>query len=246
MWVRFIFVHGGFHGAWCWEKLIPEFTRRGHDAFAIDCPGHGQRADEDATLAGYRDAVVDVIRPGDIIVAHSMGGLTATVAADAAIDKVGHIVYLASSLPVEGQPAFPVGGGNPSQRPPPPELIDGGRKMQLMPRDEAAAAFYHDCSPEIIDWAFRHLTPQPVAPLIEPVSVPRFWASAPPRSLILCSNDRVSAASEGRQMRMSERLGVEPLLLDTSHSPFLSQPAACAEAILESLKRPGTGPVSPG
>jgi hypothetical protein len=29
--MRFVFVHGGFHAAWCWEKTIAELERLGHD-----------------------------------------------------------------------------------------------------------------------------------------------------------------------------------------------------------------------
>jgi pimeloyl-ACP methyl ester carboxylesterase len=41
--VRFVLIHGGFHGAWCWSRTIPELEKLGHDAVAIDIPGHGQR-----------------------------------------------------------------------------------------------------------------------------------------------------------------------------------------------------------
>lgn len=102
--MRFVLVHGGFHGAWCWERLIPELQRRGHTTLAVDLPGHGKRADEEATLAGYRDAVVEVIEPGDVLVGHSMGGFVTSLAADATVDLVSHVVYLAAALPVEGQP----------------------------------------------------------------------------------------------------------------------------------------------
>jgi len=37
-------IHGAWHGAWCWERLIPELERRGHRAVAVDLfgqPGGG-------------------------------------------------------------------------------------------------------------------------------------------------------------------------------------------------------------
>lgn len=243
--MRFVLVHGGFHGAWCWDKLIPEFARRGHQAIAVDCPGHGNRATEEATLAGYRDAVVDVIEPGDVVVGHSMGGFTTTVAVDAAIERVSHVVYLAAGLPIEGQPMNAAGARSASHDNPMTEVSDDGRKLRLKSKDLAAAFFFNDCSPEVVDWAWQHLTPQPLAPLAEPISVPRFWAASPPRSLILCRQDRATGAGEAGAIRTAQRLGVEPLWLDSSHSPFLSQPAQCAETILASLQRPGLGPISP-
>ena len=28
----FVLIHGGFHGGWCWDYLIPELEARGHSA----------------------------------------------------------------------------------------------------------------------------------------------------------------------------------------------------------------------
>ena len=41
--MRFVLVHGGFHGAWCWAKMIPEREKLGHTALAIDLPGGAAR-----------------------------------------------------------------------------------------------------------------------------------------------------------------------------------------------------------
>lgn len=243
--MRFVLVHGGFHGAWCWEKLIPELTRRGHYAVALDCPGHGARAHEAATLAGYRDAVVAAIQPGDVVVGHSMGGYITTLAVDAAIERVSHVVYLAAALPLEGLPMTAAGARRIFQSDSMAEPVDQGRRLRIRSKSDAMAHFYHDCSPDLVDWAWDRLTPQPVGPLTEPVSVPRFWAASPPRSLILCRHDRAIYTGEDARAKIARRLGVEPFWLDTAHSPFLCQPAACAETLLESLMRPGRGPIRP-
>jgi hypothetical protein len=33
--MRFLLIHGGFHGAWCWNRMIPELERLGHRAIGI-------------------------------------------------------------------------------------------------------------------------------------------------------------------------------------------------------------------
>jgi pimeloyl-ACP methyl ester carboxylesterase len=101
--MRFIFVHGGFHAAWCWDHTIAELKRLGHDGVAVDLPGHGALVDEESTLANRRDAIVAALQPGDVLVGHSGGGFDATLAADAAPEHVSHIVYLAAALPREGR-----------------------------------------------------------------------------------------------------------------------------------------------
>ena len=102
--MRFLLVHGGFHGAWCWTRVIPELEALGHEAVAVDLPGHGERRDEASTVAGRRAAIVDLMQHGDVLVGHSGGGYDITLAADAAPQKVGHLVYLAAALPIEGRP----------------------------------------------------------------------------------------------------------------------------------------------
>ena len=81
---RFVLVHGAFHGAWCWGRTIPELEGRGHESVAIDLPGHGTRKNERSTLTDRRDAITEVLRPGDVLVGHSGGGYDVTLAADAA------------------------------------------------------------------------------------------------------------------------------------------------------------------
>ncbi len=105
--MRFVFVHGGFHAAWCWERTIAELEALGHSGYAVDLPGHGARVDEESTLANRRDAIVSALQAGSpeksVLVGHSGGGFDATLAADATPDLVGHIVYLAAALPREGR-----------------------------------------------------------------------------------------------------------------------------------------------
>jgi len=99
----FVFVHGGFHAAWCWERRSPSWSWLGHEGVAVDLPGHGARVDDESTLANRRDAIVSMMRPGDVLVGHSGGGFDATLAADAAAELVSHITYLAAALPREGR-----------------------------------------------------------------------------------------------------------------------------------------------
>src|SRR5262245_6893809 len=105
--MRFVFVHGGFHAAWCWDPTIAELESLGHQGVAVDLPGHGTRVDEESTLANRRDAIVAALEAGrserSVLVGHSGGGFDATLAADAVPDSVDHIVYLAAALPREGR-----------------------------------------------------------------------------------------------------------------------------------------------
>ena len=55
----FLLVHGAWHGAWCWEKVVVALEAAGHRAIAIDLPGHGDdpTPPENVTLASYSQAI---------------------------------------------------------------------------------------------------------------------------------------------------------------------------------------------
>ncbi|TGD71795.1 alpha/beta fold hydrolase [Mangrovimicrobium sediminis] len=254
--MRFVLVHGGFHGAWCWERLLPELEKLGHQGLAIDLPGHGARRDERSTLADRRDAILDVLQPGDVLVGHSGGGYDITVAADAALDRVRHLVYFAAGLPLEGRSVLEAtGGARDDDAGAVTQLMDDetGMLAFLQPLEDGRLAvsdlrgatdfFYHDCDAETARRAFERLTPAPHHFNIEPVHVPRFWAAQPPRSFIRCLQDRAMPASMSDSV--IARLGVEPLDIDASHSPFFSQPAELAQLLVRAVATTPAGTLSP-
>jgi pimeloyl-ACP methyl ester carboxylesterase len=79
-----LFVHGAWHGAWCWERFLPWFAERGWEAHALDLRGHGQ-SPSDRSLRRTRikhyvedlESVVDSFDDPPYLVAHSMGSLVA-------------------------------------------------------------------------------------------------------------------------------------------------------------------------
>ena len=236
--MRFLLVHGGFHGAWCWRDLIPQLERLGHAAVAIDLPGHGERRGELSTLANRRDAIVSAMLAGDVLVGHSAGGFDITLAANAATEKVGHLMYLAAGVPIEGQTLIEALGG--------PDVIPTNALrstttgcIEWVNRELARDFFYHDCTEESADWAFSQLSPASQQILIEPVSTPAFWEASLPRSYIVCIGDRVLPFAKA--LAFAGRLGVKPLFITGSHSPFLSRPAELAAVL---VKAAATRPVA--
>src|SRR5262245_16608712 len=200
--MRFILVHGGYHGAWCWEHLTPELERLGHSAVAVDLPGCGERLAEAATHASWRGALREVIDDGDVLVGHSMGGFAISLAADEVPDRVARLVYLSAAVPVEGgtmgeatadtvAKEWPATVGMPFEEF--LEFVDlpnQGRCARLTKQAAANALFYHDCTTTDQDWAWERLGPLPVAPSLEPFRLPRFWETPIPRDFVITTDDR--------------------------------------------------------
>ena len=41
---NFLLVHGAWHGAWCWRRVLPGLMRAGHRVHALTLTGVGERA----------------------------------------------------------------------------------------------------------------------------------------------------------------------------------------------------------
>lgn len=258
--MHFILVHGGFHGAWCWDRVVPELERLGHRATALDLPGHGERAAE--RPASYRDRIrpiLDAMEGGDVLVGHSGGGYDNAVAANEAPEKVGHMIFLAAGLPVEGKSVVEATGGatktDDSGTPRATRLMDDttGMLANIRPLADgtmewhslegARQFFYHDCDDDTVQWAFSKLSPG-ISPFPEEkLRLPRFWAAQPPRSYIRCRQDRSKPLSMSHEV--VRRLGVEPLTIDASHSPFLSRPRELAELFVKAVETKPMGLLLP-
>jgi pimeloyl-ACP methyl ester carboxylesterase len=255
--MRFVFVHGGFHAAWCWERTIDELTDFGHVGVAVDLPGHGALVGQESTLDNRREAIAEAMRSGDgkcVLVGHSGGGFDATLAADAHPDLVDHIVYLAAALPREGR-TYPEAM---AMRDSDDELgddfdADVGEMLAYLKFDDDGAMwfsdfdgawkyFYHDCDEATARWAFDRLGPERFGDTtVAPVSVQRFWDADLPRSFIRCLQDQ--SMPRWLADTVSRRLGVEQLTIDTSHSPFLSRPRELANLLVHAATTRATGPL---
>jgi pimeloyl-ACP methyl ester carboxylesterase len=257
--MRFVLIHGGFHGAWCWDRTIPELERLGHEAIAIDLPAHGTRRNERSTIADRAGAIVEVAGKDDVLVGHSGGGFDITYAADLIPDLPSFLIYLAAGLPIEGKTTLEATGGSKA------EDEDYGSDVRELMTDETGMSafikpnedgriectdfeaawrfFYHDCDEQTARWAYDQLTPAPTEFLLETVHLPNFWAADIPRAYIWCRDDRAKPHSTSRVT--VDRLGVDPLYIDGSHSPFLSRPRELAELIVHATATKPVGSLKP-
>ena len=67
---RFVLVHGGWHGGWCFRRLARELEERDHDVAAPDLPC------EDVGLTPLDYAREVGPQPDAIVVGHSLAGFT--------------------------------------------------------------------------------------------------------------------------------------------------------------------------
>jgi pimeloyl-ACP methyl ester carboxylesterase len=80
--VPLLFVHGGWHGAWCWdEHFLDYLAGKGFRAAAVSLRGHGRsEIEQSLNTCSIKDYADDVLAAADrldgspVVVGHSMGG----------------------------------------------------------------------------------------------------------------------------------------------------------------------------
>jgi pimeloyl-ACP methyl ester carboxylesterase len=227
----FLLVHGSWHGAWCWDRLIPLLREAGHEARAIDLPAHGEDRMPPlrATLRGYGDRVAAAASEFDekpIAVGHSMGGSAITQAAASHGDALAGLFYVCAFVPLRGDSLASLGFRDPKslvmKR---VSLASFALGAVRVAPGGARDLFYGTCTEADAKRAEQRLRPDPVRPLLQ-----RLKGAVPDRLLrgyIECTEDR--AISPSRQRAMAERASIRNIVtMQTDHSPFLSAPAELA------------------
>ena len=202
--MRFVLVHGAWHGGWCFEALGRELSALGHEVTAPDLPC------DDLSYDQYAYAQLIGPQPDSIVVGHSLGGLTIPL-----VEARAH-VYLAAILPIENvfADSFPEGFGG--------FLRDDQGRSYWPDLEAARTRLYADCTAEQAAWAYPQLRPQaPVAPQVS--------AFGPDDVSIACLRDEV--VKPAWQVRAGREHVGRVLELDAGHSPFLTHPAELAELL---------------
>jgi hypothetical protein len=220
-------VHGAYHGSWCWVRLQEELERRGHEVRTVDLPSEDPDAGADAYAAAAITAFAGA--PDDlVVVGHSLAGLTIPLVA--AQRPVSRMVFLCALLPRPGRSqddvlrdepdAVVIGDAGP--------YTDAEGATRWEPT-AAARVFFSGCDPDTAAWAATQLRGQrwTITQEVTPISV---WPDVPSTSIVT-TGDLVIDPSWSRRIA-PEVLGVVPIELDADHSPFLSTPAALADALL--------------
>jgi pimeloyl-ACP methyl ester carboxylesterase len=215
--VVFALVHGAWHGGWVWNELAAELELRGHRVVAPDLPCE----DVDAGALDYAQVVVDALdgERDAIVVGHSLGGVTI------ALVPARMHVYLSAFVPQPGQAPRDRGPG---------ALAPGFADAAL--RDELGRSYWPDPAvaardlqyppgAEALAGRLRRQARKPSAERCPLAALPEI-----PRASIVCANDR-AVPPEWQRRVAYEELQVEPIELNSGHSPMLGCPSALAEIL---------------
>jgi pimeloyl-ACP methyl ester carboxylesterase len=232
---HFVLVHGAWHNAWCWERVIPVLRECGHSATAVTLPTHSGAGAE--TCATTIEKALST--PADtIVVAHSAAGLVAPLAAQRA--RVAELVLVAALMPVPGMSWIEQRGASGSQQHTAfflerePHLLTDEDGAVFWRSDDAVEVFYNDCKPVDAQRATQRLRSQDLTIFTECAPIPE--TSSIPTRYVLCSRDR-AISPEWARHTAHEQFNAQIEEFDASHSPFWSRPADFAALLSNSRVR---------
>jgi pimeloyl-ACP methyl ester carboxylesterase len=233
----FILIHGSWHSAWNWHKVVPLLEKQGHQAIAIDLPGMGRDKTpiQEVKMQTTIDKIcrlIDSIEGKVILVGHSKNGIMISQAAEYRPHKIEKLIYLAAYL---------IPGGK-TQREYSIQDTTGVLKPYVTMYEELNAhtlqpeiykeGLYADCDDDIVELAKILLSHEPVESGITPLQLTDENYGRVRRFYIECTEDK--AVTPFIQKKMYSETPCEKIYsMATSHSPFFSKPKELTEILCD-------------
>ena len=234
----FVFVSGGWHGGWCWQRVAQRLRDRGHDVYTPTLTGLGDRVHlyrDDIDLELHITDIINLLRWEDldsvVLVGHSYGGMVITAVADRIPERLDRVVYLDALWPEDGETCADVIGQVAAESV--TALRADAERPPRLANGLEAANMLGITDPDDAAWVAERLTPQPPATLFQPVRLQRD-APVIPVLFIGCGAQQM----EGPELsfaRASARAAhdptVEVVVLDGPHNAMLTHPDEVVELL---------------
>ncbi len=233
----FILIHGSWHSAWNWHKVIPILEKEGNCVKAIDLPGMGRDKTQITevkfeTTVQKIGALIDQIKGKVILVGHSKNGTIISQVAEYWPHKIEKLIYLAAYLIPSGstQSTYSALDTNGVLKPYVtkfPEL-----NAHILQTKIYKEGLYHDCEDTITELAKLLLSHEPMESANAVLQLTENNFGSVRRFYIECTEDR--AVTPFIQQKMYTETKCEKVYtMHTSHSPFFSKPEQLCEIFLE-------------
>jgi pimeloyl-ACP methyl ester carboxylesterase len=240
--MHIILIHGSWHGAWCWYKVVPHLRAAGHTLHVPDLPAHGR----DWRFVRGRLGLTAMTRPlcrmldqlpePAMIVAHSRGGIIASQLAELRPDKIHSCVYLAAYMLRNGERVADYFRKDKSSLVRKHIQIQRSSLTDSLPEHVQRETLYADCDEADVELARSLLSAEPSLPALTRLRLSPSNYGRVPRHYIQLSEDRaVTLALQKTMIENSPCASVHSL--QASHSAYFSRPLELANVILDIAKK---------
>jgi pimeloyl-ACP methyl ester carboxylesterase len=224
----FILIHGSWHSAWNWHKVIPVLKQQGHKAIAIDLPGMGRDKTpiyevKMASTVQKICTLIDSIEGKVILVRHSKNGIMISQAAEYRPHKIEKLIYLAAYLIPDGKTQREYSVQDTQGILKPYVTVHENLNATTLQTEIYKEGLYQDCDDDITELAKLLLSYEPIESGITPLQLtPKNYGNVP-KFYIECTADK--AVTPFIQQKMYTEIPCQKVYhMHTSHSPFFSKP----------------------
>ncbi|MCA6441272.1 MAG: alpha/beta fold hydrolase [Sediminibacterium sp.] len=233
----FILIHGSWHGAWNWHKVIPILEARGHKAIAIDLPGMGKDKTpiQEVKFKTTVERIIDLINGIEgkvILVGHSKNGIMISQVAEFIPHKIDKLIYLAAYLIPNGKCQREYSAQDINGWLKPYVDVNTTTNTSTLQKKIYKEGLYHDCEDYITELAYILLSEEPIESGGAQLQLTEDNFGKVPRYYIECTEDR--AVTPFIQQKMYHETPCRKIYqMATSHSPFFSKPFELCEILEE-------------
>jgi len=232
----YVVVHGSWQGASDWDDVASEMRSKGARVTVVELPAHGkdQTPLADASFEAYTakvQAAVDEAAGPVILVGHSFGGMVISAVAEQRASKVQKLIYLGAFVPKDGDSVLALAATDKESHLGPAITLDEKAGTADVAADELEDIFCADCSASQLAGLKERYRVEPLAPLSTPVRLTTANWGKVSKYYVYTKNDH--AISYGMQRSMTSKVPFEATaVLDTGHSPFVSNPSLVVSTLL--------------
>ena len=231
--MNFVFVHGAWHGGWCWRDVAAVLRTAGHQVFTPTMTGLGERAhllNAQVGLSTFIDDIAAVILSEEldnvVLVGHSFGGHVINGVADRMPQLLRQLIYLDGLVVQHGQSALSI--MPPAVQAERNRTMDAeGLRMTIPSPDQFGLS-----DPAQLAWVMRQLTPHPLKGYTEPVQLQHPLGNGLPKTYIAVTDPWYPPLAELRQWVRSQP-DWDWRELAACHNAMVSAPLALASLLME-------------
>jgi pimeloyl-ACP methyl ester carboxylesterase len=229
---EFVLVPGAWLGAWAWTDVVPKLAAVGHSAHPLTLSGLAEKQGAPAGQQTHVHDIVEEIERRDlrevILVGHSYSGIPVGQAAERIGDRLRHIVFVDSNVPIDGE-SFASDWYEGAAALEASIRADGGFWMPLKVPDYDGQGLTDEQIERIVDGS----TPHPGATLTEPAVMERSIGELP-ATYVKCLLDAPEPSDTVAKLLTNGRWRL--ITMDTGHWPMFSQPRELAMILLDAAQ----------